>query len=109
MRAEIEGPEVAVDRARASRGSPSARRDHRRTPVILPAVAPSAGADEDWRVLVAALQAAEETWADFLEGHASVFELVRAHRQIELLCRRRGKPGPREPGAPGGPLVGSGP
>jgi hypothetical protein len=46
------------------------------------------GPDSDWPVLVAAHREAEETWADFLEGDASVYDLMRAQRLIDVLMRR---------------------
>ena len=40
----------------------------------------------------------EETWADFLEGDASVYDLMRARRQLDVLLRRRSTPVPQNPG-----------
>lgn len=71
--------------ARQSQGRPSARA----TPIILPAIVPRAAPcpEVDWPILVYARREALETWADFLEGDASVYDLMRARRRLDLLLR----------------------
>ncbi|MHC4249294.1 MAG: hypothetical protein ACYS9X_09225 [Planctomycetota bacterium] len=90
MRSEVTGFESSTDDALQTAGRPPAGPGDRATPLILPAVMLRAapGPDSDWPVLVAAHREAEETWADFLEGDASVYDLMRAQRLIDVLMRR---------------------
>jgi hypothetical protein len=70
---------------------PEASEDTRATPIMLPAIVPRAvpRPANDWPVLVAARRAAEDAWSDFLEGEASVYELMRARNYLSILISRR--------------------
>ena len=91
MRSQVTGVESPTggtpDAPVRSRAAPA----DRATPLVLRAIAPRAtpAPGSDWPVLVAARREAEETWADFLEGDASVYDLMRARRQLDFLIRRR--------------------
>jgi hypothetical protein len=86
----VTGIESSTDDALRTAGRPPTGPGDRATPFILPAIVPRAAPapDSDWPVLVAAHREAEETWADFLEGDASVYDLMRARRQIDVLMGR---------------------
>lgn len=93
MRSQVTDPETSSGDARPAsvrRPSPPARSDARATPIILPAIVMRAapGPRSDWPVLVAARRATEEAWTDFLDGDASVYDLMRARNRLEVICRR---------------------
>ena len=91
MRSDVTDTQASPGDGRTIPMHPDAREDTRATPLMLPAIVmrPPPPPATDWPVLVAARRAAEDAWADFLEGEASVYELMRARNYLSVLIRRR--------------------
>jgi len=92
VRTHVTDPEASAGDERTVLLRPAAREDTRATPIMLPAIVmrpPSPPPENDWPVLVAARRAAEDAWIDFLEGEASVYELMRARNTLSVLIRRK--------------------